>query len=861
MERRDFLKLTGQSALAATVLSRAAGAQTETMNHLTYPLQDGWIHSWLVAGPQNTPVAAGEYKFNPELRPPLVQQYFVGESMVTAAPVEGEVLRVGEASLPWKLSLCDDDHLIDISSWHPKSDYVRAWAYCELHSPEARQVSGLLASNGPIVAFLNGERVLTHREFDYFNVHREPLKMSLRAGVNLFLVRFDHLITRNAPHTLAVRLDKADDVEVRLPTRSNDVARRQLLQSTFDRAHLSRDSYGDGDEIIVHLPATAGVGAVKVELRSSKGTAQTATWQGGAEAVSLGTADTLPEGSYSARLSGGETSRDLAFEVVKDAFSAAPYGTFESRKREALEASLGKISGLRRELARMALGRWDEVEVRGIDAGIKEVVEWKDGGDGELMSLLGMLIRYGDHPQFPSEVVSRIEAAALKFRYWTDEPGRTAMTYGSENHQITFHTAEILAGQMYPDRVFSNNGQTGAQHRAKGERLAAAWLQTRAAYGYEEWDANGYLAADMAILSHLMLAENPKLREGAAQAMHKIAFCVAVGSWKGSYATAHSRTQGEYIKDARREPIANIARLLWGVGAWNKGIGSASMVAASDYRLPPVIEAIALDRREAIFARQRQGRDSGSRNIPGPADTVVFKTPDYQLACASDYRAGGEGANQQQHIWNACLGPESNVWVNHPACMSENGNRRPNFWMGNQTFPRVAQHEDALVALYRFRDEDWLDFTHAHFPTWAFDEWKLAGDWAFARRGDGYLALRAQSGLAMVERGKSAMRELRSFGRRNAWICQMGRRAQDGDFASFRAKVAALPVKFGELSASWATLRGQQIAFGWSEPLRVNGREVATSDFPQFDNPYAQASWPADEIRIAHAGQSLVLKS
>lgn len=113
----------------------------------------------------------------------------------------------------------------------------------------------------------------------------------------------------------------------------------------------------------------------------------------------------------------------------------------------------------------------------------------------------------------------------------------------------------------------------------------------------------------------------------------------------------------------------------------------------------------------------------------------------------------------------------------------------------------------------------------------------------------------------MIARGKSALRELRSQGRKNVWLCQMGRAAIDGDFASFQRKVLVLPVNFGDLSVQLTTLRGEQLAFGWKGPLLLASREVPISNFKHFDHPYCTADWPAPKLEIRHAGETLTLDS
>lgn len=167
--------------------------------------------------------------------------------------------------------------------------------------------------------------------------------------------------------------------------------------------------------------------------------------------------------------------------------------------------------------------------------------------------------------------------------------------------------------------------------------------------------------------------------------------------------------------------------------------------------------------------------------------------------------------------------------------------------------PRVAQWRDALVAVYNFPNVDGVtDLTHAYFPVHAFDEHRLQEGWAFARKGDGYLALTAAQGLTLTERGEQAYRELRSYGRENVWLCQLGRRAEDGDFADFQARALALNVEFTQLAVKFATMRDETLSFGWTGPLYVNGREEAICGFRQFENPHCTVDLDASQMELIH---------
>lgn len=60
------------------------------------------------------------------------------------------------------------------------------------------------------------------------------------------------------------------------------------------------------------------------------------------------------------------------------------------------------------------------------------------------------------------------------------------MCFHTENHQILFHSCELLAGQLFCDAVLPNSGQTGRWHAEHGAKLAHGWLDQRARFGFSE---------------------------------------------------------------------------------------------------------------------------------------------------------------------------------------------------------------------------------------------------------------------------------------------------------------------------------------------------------------------------------------
>ncbi|MDP2858715.1 MAG: hypothetical protein Q8P50_12155, partial [Bacillota bacterium] len=532
--------------------------------------------------------------------------------------------------------------------------------------------------------------------------------------------------------------------------------------------------------------------------------------------------------------------------------SEAPYGTYQERRQEALTNAAQRESDVFSEIAKMALGSWAAVRTDVIMQAIEGINQRKDGSGFYLLGLLGMLRRFGDNPGFPESLRQPLQDCILSFRYWHDEPGEDVMCYTSESHSILFHTCEILAGQLGPQRTFGNSGETGLWHREKGERLALAGLHERGAAGFEDWDSNRSFADDLLALSHLVdLAETEQVWEMATVIMDKMLLTIALNSYKGVFGSTHGRTCAPLIGGGLLEATAGITRLMWGTGIFNHHIGgTVGLACMESYELPPIISDIATSLPEEMWNRERHVAATSLDCGRGKQEVnkVTYRTPDYMLCSAQDYHPGDEG--YEQHIWQATLGPAAAVFVTHPPCACAEDARTPNFWLGNCILPRVAQWKDVLVAIHNLPEDDWMGFTHAYFPVHAFDEYVLRDGWAFARKGDGYLALTASQGLSFITQGHSAYRELRSYGQHNVWLCQMGRAALDGGFVAFQEKVLALGVTFDGLSVSCDTLRGETLSFGWEGALVRNGQEQPLAGFKHYENPYCVADLPANQMQV-----------
>ncbi|MBQ6118602.1 MAG: hypothetical protein IJK98_05185, partial [Clostridia bacterium] len=154
----------------------------------------------------------------------------------------------------------------------------------------------------------------------------------------------------------------------------------------------------------------------------------------------------------------------------------------------------------------------------------------------------------------------------LGFKYFMDEPGHDSMCYWSENHQILFAVSEYLAGQEWPDEVFTNSGLTGRQHRDKAAVRIRAWLRQRFAYGFSEYLSNNYLAEDLAPMANFIAyADDKALVEDMRTVTHILWLDVALNSTGNRFVAVSSRMYGNNkAANCCGNSIQAAMNVLWG---------------------------------------------------------------------------------------------------------------------------------------------------------------------------------------------------------------------------------------------------------------------------------------------------------
>ena len=244
-------------------------------------------------------------------------------------------------------------------------------------------------------------------------------------------------------------------------------------------------------------------------------------------------------------------------------------------------------------------------------------------------------------------------------------------------------------------------------------------------------------------------------------------------------------------------------------------------------------------------------------------NTYTYRTPDYMLSCAQDYRFG-YGANRQR-VWQATLGPRAVVFPVPPKA----GEEPPLvFERGAGVMPRAVQYKNVMICHMPGELRLW-------FPRPEFDEVEESQEWLFARRGAGYLGLWAQRPWQRPQEGSAPAHELIVPGPTAILICVCGREATHGSFESFVRTIAGAPVDVTgrgsrerveiDLAPHGKTAlgrRGTLTVGGWQMPItsHVHGSPYPVVDgYRRYDNAYVAADFPANVVRVRCDDETLAL--
>lgn len=495
--------------------------------------------------------------------------------------------------------------------------------------------------------------------------------------------------------------------------------------------------------------------------------------------------------------------------------------------------------------------------------------------------------------------------------------------YHTENHQGLYHTAELLAGQLFKNSRFSD-GRNGYSHVKHASPMLEKWLDDKFLFGFCEWMST-YYDEDILALSNIYdFSEDKDLKRKAGNVLTLLLFDISLNSFHGYLGSSAGRTYAHSLLTGTHN-TSPVTRLLFGQGNFDRPeVMGAVALATSTYSCPEVIKEIAndgqtmlgkqrvsfnledagklgkgykneedaflywqmgefyhpmsinledsiskrynmwpanhLDRYMALYDKEKRnyGRVISTNLSPfvlSEANIETYRTRDFMLSTAVDYRKGNPG--YQQLVWAATLSPRAIVYTTCPG--STDMKKSPNYWSGNIVLPKAVQYRNVTICIYNTTKEVNNGLTHAYFPTESFDQWCQVDHWSFARVGNGYLAIYSKIKPSLEKDFRGIKCDLKANGDHNIWICEMGSKETSGSFRNFIKKIKESRFYLDNGVITYRSPSCGVLKTSWNGELRINGIQTSTRWEYRYDNPYCKALYGTDRIEIISKKGHLIL--
>ncbi|WP_297106354.1 hypothetical protein [uncultured Devosia sp.] len=723
------------------------------------------------------------------------------------------------------LYLPGSNRRVEFSQFRHRPTRLARWCRTRVAAPEDRYCSFRLSTRGGVHIWVDGALAGRFEPYTRNSTEETVVHLPLKAGGSEIVVLTEDMAERDINWFYELVLLDDVQLDVFLPGAKLG-SNVDTLKSLSSQVRTRGDVITAGDDVTLVFDTPAGMAIdIRAVVTSTSHTHATlldttVPLPSGAREVTLCKGTDLPQGYHNLELTfvagDSRVARGIGCPILHTLEPKSLGDTLAARKARALEhAAVNGENRMGTAVALLETGRADDPRLRPIiEETLLTIAERRDCADFVSVPLLWAWMRHGS--DFPADLAEKTRQTLIDFRYWVDEPGNDVMWFWSENHALCFHVSQLLAGLAFPEARFTASGRTGRQQAEIAAGRLDLWLTSVEEEGLAEWNSAAYYPVDF--IGLLALAElAPEPIAGRAKVLcDRIFTMVALHTMAGVPAGSMGRAYDKELRAGPLTELAPFAAVAFGSGWLNTGVASLPLFAAGAYEPPAELARYAEPAAgEVVLARYSQGY--------GPAALLsLYKTADVQLSTNSGAKAGGYG--HQQHVLDLRFAshPMARSWLNHPGEDDPWGQQRPSYWGGNGVLPRVGQHRNAALVLYRLGASARLDFTHVYAARAGLVH-HLDGDTLILEGGGGLVAYKAMSPLEAMQSGPCAGIEYRQQGREQGWAVIV---AEGQDLMTFKAYVGRCVLRFqggDRLVLERPGARG--LGLDWSRGLLVGEAE------------------------------------
>jgi len=570
----------------------------------------------------------------------------------------------------------------------------------------------------------------------------------------------------------------------------------------------------------------------------------------------------------------------LALAAALAAQSAAAQD-YEQRRRRLIE-KMARVEDEKLHYHSIAARLWLREGVPAADRRLRQLLEGDVSGDMFWMFPV-TAIAYLDRGQ-----LSEPARALLRKSWKAYYPFRG----DTENHWLLYYTSMYLMAQMWPEMGGEGwfNGKSSKENFEEARRWIESWVKLTTTKGQGEYDCTHYIGVYLLPLSYLAAwAEDPRMKKQASMMIEWIAADFAVESLDGIYVGAHARTDDRQVVEKWRGVSADFAWLLFGQGKETPPFGGYSLYyALADGPAPPeILRRIATDRSRPythLEKKRTRNRWRFHDELHGQVFKTTYMTRDY--AVSSDQ--GGVLQPVQQHSWDVTWraddpeGAHNTLFSLHPysgmveleayftfspdfgtegVWRSKTTYDSPDKLLGGSPYERIAQSEDAVIALYDIAPGTRFPHINGFFSKDLAELTEDASGWIFCRGGRTWIAYRPLAPYAWkpIEGGG---KRLFSPHLKNGTVVQAASVDEFPTLEAFRKAIRALPLEFRlepGPRVTFRTLRGKTIEFTYGQTPRVDGKPLDYANWPAFGGPFVHGKAGEPRLEMTHGGMRRVL--
>ncbi len=563
------------------------------------------------------------------------------------------------------------------------------------------------------------------------------------------------------------------------------------------------------------------------------------------------------------------------------AWQSAAAQDYDQRRRRLIE-KMARVEDAKLHYAGIAARLWLREGVPAAERKLRELLEGDISGDMFWMFPM-TAIAYLDRGQLSEGARELIRKSWKKYYPFRGD---------TENHWLLYYTSMYLMAQMWPEMGGEGwfNGKSSLENMEEAKRWIESWVKLTTAKGQGEYDCTHYIGVYLLPLSYLAAwAEDPRMKKQASMMIEWITADFAAESLDGVYVGAHARTDDRQVVEKWRGVSADFAWLLFGQGKETPPFGGYSLyyALAGGPKPPEILHSIATDRSRPythLEKKRTRNRWRFHDELHGEVYKTTYMTKDY--AVSSDQ--GGVLQPVQQHSWDVTWrvddpeGVHNTLFSLHPysglveleayftfspdfgteaVWRSKTTYDSPDKLLGGSPYERIAQSEDAVIALYDIPPGTRFPHINGFFSKDLDEIEEDPSGWIFCRGGRTRIAYRPLAPYVWKPIEGSGRRLFSPY-LKNGTVVQAASVDEFPTAEAFRKAVKALRLEFAlepEPRAVFRTLRGKMLEFTYGEAPRIDGKPLDYAAWPAFGGPFLHGKAGEPRLEMTYKGKRRVL--